>query len=91
MTESVPYNGQNTTTEKRTQLKHLLLDVDFLHKPTVKAFRASFGWVGIPWLLEMYALMSRATNARVDPSIAIPNRIRHGPNGRSEDDRPLRC
>jgi hypothetical protein len=55
----------------RAQLSHVLLDVDFLHKPTVIGFRSEHGWNAIPWLLEMYCLMSRATNGRISDKIAI--------------------
>lgn len=50
---------------ERAQLDHLLLDVDFLHKPTIVAFRRKFGWASVTWLIEVYCLMSRATDAMV--------------------------
>lgn len=68
---NTPAQCNDEACQPRAQLDHVLFDVDFHHKPTVKAFRAKFGWVAIPWLFEMYALMSRATNARVDPSVAL--------------------
>lgn len=56
---------------ERAQLKHLLLDVDFLHKPTIKAFRHRFGWAAIPWIIETYAQMSRASNALVTRDVLL--------------------
>lgn len=55
----------------RVQLDYLLLDVNFLHKPTVRALRYKFGWISVLWLIECYALMSRATNARIDDDAAL--------------------
>lgn len=55
---------------ERAQLSHVLLDVDFLHKPTVVGFRSKFTWNAIPWLVELYCLMSRATHGQVSDAIA---------------------
>ena len=55
----------------KVQLDHVLLDVDFFHKPTIVAFRRKFGWVSTPWLIEAYAQMSRATNALVTRDVLL--------------------
>lgn len=48
------------------QLDHLLLDVDFLHKPKIKAFKRVFGYLACLWLIESYCQMSRASLGEVD-------------------------
>jgi hypothetical protein len=50
----------------RAQLKHLLLDVDFLNNPKIRALKARFKIVSQLCLIDLYLSMSRATNARID-------------------------
>lgn len=62
---------ENNTNPKRVQLDHLLLDVDFFHKPTVKEFRLEFGYAAACWLIELYCLMSRATEGCISRRLAV--------------------
>lgn len=55
----------------RVQLDHLLLDVDFMHKPTIVGFRRKFGWASVTWLIEIYCQMSRASNALVTRDVML--------------------
>lgn len=50
----------------RAKLKHLLIDVDFLNNPKVRAL-AKFGKISQLCLIDLYLSMSRATDARIDP------------------------
>jgi hypothetical protein len=50
----------------KAQLDHLLLDVDFLHKPKIRSFKRQFGMIACLWLIEVYCQMSRATNGVID-------------------------
>lgn len=56
---------------ERVQLDHLLLDVDFLHKPTIVPFRRKFGYAAITWLIEVYCQMSRASGALVTKDLIL--------------------
>lgn len=56
---------------ERAQLDHLLLDVDFFHKPTIVGFRRKFGYAAVAWLIETYCQMSRATDAIVTEDVLL--------------------
>jgi len=47
------------------QLSHLLLDINFMNKPTILEYRHKFGSHPVLWLIQVYLLMSQATNAEV--------------------------
>jgi hypothetical protein len=50
---------------KRDQLSHLLIDVDFLDKPKVKALLHRFGPLAQFYLIKIYMALSRATDAEM--------------------------
>lgn len=50
----------------KIQLDHLLLDVDFFHKPKIKSFKRVCGLLACLWLIECYCQMSRASEGEVD-------------------------
>lgn len=50
----------------RAQLKHVLLDVDFLNNPKVRSLKTKFGHISQLCLIDIYSAMSRATNAVID-------------------------
>jgi hypothetical protein len=49
----------------RAQLDHLLIDVDFLDKPKVKALLHRFGPLAQFYLIKIYMALSRATDAEM--------------------------
>lgn len=66
----MPAEKDSTTPEKaikknRVQLKHLLLDVDFFDKPTVRALVYKHGHLAALTYMRWLMLMSRASNAFV--------------------------
>ena len=56
---------------EKVQLSHLLLDVDFLHKPKIKALRYRYGHIAALGLIEIYCLLSRATEAVIERDVAL--------------------
>ena len=63
---------------KRAQLKHLLLDVDFFNNPKILGLDAAFGAAGKSSIVEIYCLMSRATDATIAQSVIILIARRNG-------------
>lgn len=57
--------AEDSTKTERVQLKHLLLDVDFYDKPTVKALAYKHGQLSVHLYVRWLTLMSRASNAFV--------------------------
>lgn len=55
----------NNPKPNRVQLKHVLLDVDFFEKPTIRDLDFECGPVALLLLVRWLMLMSRATNALV--------------------------
>lgn len=64
----------------RVQLKHLLIDVDFFDKPTVRALAFKHTQVAALLYIRWLMLMSRATNALVtrDALASIAREVLHG-------------
>jgi len=56
---------------ERVQLDHVLIDVDFLHKPTIKALRFKYTDLSALVLIEILAQMSRATDGIIDREVAL--------------------
>lgn len=50
----------------RAQLKHVLLDVDFLNNPKIRTLKTKFGQLAQLCLIDVYSAMSKATNAVID-------------------------
>jgi hypothetical protein len=50
----------------RAQLKHVLLDVDFLNNPKVRTLKTKFSHLSQLCLIDIYSAMSKATNAIID-------------------------
>ena len=71
MDQSAPIPGKTTTPKNTTQLKHMLIDVDFAAKPKIKAMRAKFGQLARLWLIDVLCDLSRATNAEIERWAAI--------------------
>lgn len=71
MNESASERAQTTTAQKTTQLKHMLIDVDFAAKPKIKAMRAKFGQISRLWLIDVLCDLSRATGAKMERWAAI--------------------
>jgi hypothetical protein len=71
MDQSAPIPGKTTTPKTTTQLKHMLIDVDFAAKPKIKAMRAKFGQLARLWLIDVLCDLSRATNAEIERWAAI--------------------
>lgn len=64
----------------RSQLKHMLMDVDFFDKPTVRALGFKHTQVSVLLYVRWLMLMSRATNALVtrDAMASIAREVLHG-------------
>lgn len=58
-------------TKPRAQLSHVLLDVDFFHKPTIKALRRKYGLSALVAYQEILCQVSRATNAEIEADTAL--------------------
>lgn len=72
----MPASVECTTTaqpikKNRAQLEHALFDVDFFHKPTLKALRRRFKLAGLVAYQEILFQISRATDAEIDPDTAL--------------------
>lgn len=50
----------------RAQLDHGLIDVDFLHKPKIIAFRSRFGHAAVTFIIEIILQCSRSTDGHID-------------------------
>lgn len=53
------------------QLSHALFDVEFLHKPKIKAMRRKFGDLSALWLFEVICQLSRASGAKIEIDCAL--------------------
>ena len=72
----MPASVECTTTaqpikKNRAQLDHALFDVDFFHKPTLKALRRRFKLAGLVAYQEILFQISRATDAEIDSDTAL--------------------
>lgn len=72
----MPASPDNNTPEaaskkKRAQLDHALIDVDFFHKPTIKALRRRYKLAGLVAYQEIIFQISRATDAEIDTDTAL--------------------
>jgi len=70
-TESKSNTLKEQSKKKRDQLDHALFDVDFFHKPTIKALRRKFRCEGLCAYQELIFQISRATNAEIDDECAL--------------------
>lgn len=62
----------------KTQLKHLLLDVDFLQKPKIKALKYDFGVEGLLFYIDILCDMAKATDAEIYSSCIKANGEKYG-------------
>lgn len=72
----MPTSAECTTPEsaskkKRAQLDHALIDVDFFHKPTIKALRRRYKLAGLVAYQEILFQISRATDAEIEADTAL--------------------
>ena len=56
---------------ERAQLDHVLLDVNFSDKATIRAFRRRFGYLAELWLIKVLAAMSAASMGRIQDDAAL--------------------
>lgn len=74
-------NASNTDLRQdRAQLKHLLIDVDFFDKPSVRALIFKHGQISALLYVRWMMLMSRATNATVcqDALMSVASEVLQG-------------
>lgn len=62
---------ESASKKKRAQLDHALIDVDFFHKPTIKALRRRYKLAGLVAYQEILFQISRATDAEIEADTAL--------------------